>query len=580
MRSLDELAETTIASAAIEPTPVEVLRARASRRRSRHITITAGVVVVALVLATPLILRAQDDSGPQITTRSTGRVPKPTIRDLPAGIPQPSTVTRAQVDGVSGRSVIHDGVLWAFGSGDSADTRPRLVGYDTNALKEIGSVRLPLRSRYVTVGIAVSGSSAWVLSQSFDGRPYVVTQVDTSAMEVRQDLELPGPGAFGATESNAIIATPDAAWIGLASLLRVDAETGVVSSFAISSRPTWMGVSDDSLWMLFPDAQVTRFDLASNQIVRTLTVGDIVVPWTIAVDNEAVWVTGNHLEAGRVQQVLIRIDPKTYETTTFDIPAVQVATGDGEVWVQLDDDTYGALNKNGLVGEFDPETGKILRTVRTRLRDPPINGPTFSIGEGSIWISGNRITPNAVGPTGTTSTAASEVPAGSGATTREVRDGASTIADLRKRKLNSSRLSGACPETASNLALDGVGRALRAGPVAAALLFPRERPGLMYSADRDEEWHSVKLLWLVDAKQRGPVIVRGARVDKPGAVAFSSGGTGRMRVLSLDGDVNSTAPPTWRDIPSQVLIREPGCYRLQVDGTDFQSVFLLRASAR
>jgi hypothetical protein len=46
---------------------------------------------------------------------------------------------------------------------------------------------------------------------------------------------------------------------------------------------------------------------------------------------------------------------------------------------------------------------------------------------------------------------------------------------------------------------------------------------------------------------------------------------------SLAGDAMSTAPPDWRDIPSSVRVRHSGCYALQVDGPDFQSVFVFAA---
>jgi hypothetical protein len=44
-----------------------------------------------------------------------------------------------------------------------------------------------------------------------------------------------------------------------------------------------------------------------------------------------------------------------------------------------------------------------------------------------------------------------------------------------------------------------------------------------------------------------------------------------------NGDATSTAPAEWRDVPSSVLVRDSGCYALQVDGPDFQSIFVLAA---
>jgi hypothetical protein len=84
------------------------------------------------------------------------------------------------------------------------------------------------------------------------------------------------------------------------------------------------------------------------------------------------------------------------------------------------------------------------------------------------------------------------------------------------------------------------------------------------------------VLWLVRADQRQPVIVRGKRVDGRGTVQFFNGARW-FRTYPLTGDAQSTAPAEWRDIPSQVRVRGRGCYAFQIDGPDFQSIFLVPA---
>jgi hypothetical protein len=164
-------------------------------------------------------------------------------------------------------------------------------------------------------------------------------------------------------------------------------------------------------------------------------------------------------------------------------------------------------------------------------------------------------------------------------TTRAVSDGASTIAELRARRLRVPHIQPGqdCPQPEVNLRLNGVGPAVNAGPVAAAVFSEDVR--LVYADERQERWHDAKVLWLVRADQRQPVIVRGTRVDRRGAVQFSNGLRG-FRTYLLTGDAESTAPPEWRDIPSSVRVRERGCYALQVDGPAFQAIFVVPAEPR
>jgi hypothetical protein len=164
-------------------------------------------------------------------------------------------------------------------------------------------------------------------------------------------------------------------------------------------------------------------------------------------------------------------------------------------------------------------------------------------------------------------------------TTRAVHDGASTVAELRDRRLRAPRVQHGrpCPSSDVNLRLSGVGPALQAGPVAVAVF--SENVALRF-VDRQEGWrHRAKALWLVRADQAQPVIVRGKQIDGRGAVEFTNGRRD-LRTYPLTGDATSTAPPEWRDVPSSVFVRHPGCYALQVDGPDFQSIFVLPAEPR
>jgi hypothetical protein len=162
--------------------------------------------------------------------------------------------------------------------------------------------------------------------------------------------------------------------------------------------------------------------------------------------------------------------------------------------------------------------------------------------------------------------------------TRAVSDGASTIAELRARRLRVPHVQSGqeCPKPDVNLRLDGVGPMVSAG--AAAVTVFSEDVRLAYK-ETQERPHPVKVLWLVHADQRQPVIVRGERTDGRGSVQFFNGARW-FRTYPLTRDVESIAPPEWRDIPSSVRVRERGCYAFQIDGPDFQSIFVVPAEPR
>jgi hypothetical protein len=72
------------------------------------------------------------------------------------------------------------------------------------------------------------------------------------------------------------------------------------------------------------------------------------------------------------------------------------------------------------------------------------------------------------------------------------------------------------------------------------------------------------------------VLARGRQLDGPGEVQFRHGGRGGTELV-LDQDATSTVGPLWRDQPSSVRVRAAGCYAVQVDGPDFQSVIVFNA---
>ena len=84
------------------------------------------------------------------------------------------------------------------------------------------------------------------------------------------------------------------------------------------------------------------------------------------------------------------------------------------------------------------------------------------------------------------------------------------------------------------------------------------------------------MLWVSLPSYRGPVLIRGRRLDGPDELRF---GEGRIpdRELRLTRTEASTQSRKGRQWPSSTRLRAPGCYGWQVDGTTFSTVIVFRA---
>jgi hypothetical protein len=160
---------------------------------------------------------------------------------------------------------------------------------------------------------------------------------------------------------------------------------------------------------------------------------------------------------------------------------------------------------------------------------------------------------------------------------QKVDDGAQTVDDLRSRDLSLPKLGSEdiCPVVAfPEPVFEGAGAGVRAGPVGAVGI--GVNGVLRFDGPTAGGWSSSKILWIMDA-DLPPLLVRGRRLDGPGEVHFRTSGADSASSLVLDQDVQSTIGPELRDQPSGPRVRESGCYALQIDGPDFQSVIVFRA---
>ncbi len=135
-----------------------------------------------------------------------------------------------------------------------------------------------------------------------------------------------------------------------------------------------------------------------------------------------------------------------------------------------------------------------------------------------------------------------------------------------------------CPRTSGGRQAPKVAITLGDGPVYPVLGMsePPPRPGGVATLSDDIRrggWYWHKTLWGIDEGYVGPVLIRGARIDRPGLLRFGIDWKVR-RALEMPAEQE----PQWRYGPSTTLLRGPGCYAFQVDGTNFSEVIVFAAT--
>jgi hypothetical protein len=129
----------------------------------------------------------------------------------------------------------------------------------------------------------------------------------------------------------------------------------------------------------------------------------------------------------------------------------------------------------------------------------------------------------------------------------------------------------------------GVGQGLGPGPaypvMSAALDIEWPPPGL--SEFFVGGWGGQRVLWFVAPRYRGPVLVRGRRLDGPDPVRFDRGRVPQIELRIPAGDasfwpVRITRDDGQRYRRSYTRLRAPGCYAYQVDGTSFSYRIVFR----
>jgi hypothetical protein len=154
------------------------------------------------------------------------------------------------------------------------------------------------------------------------------------------------------------------------------------------------------------------------------------------------------------------------------------------------------------------------------------------------------------------------------------------------RPLHLPRLAKGAPcPVSSGAVASNLGRGLARMPVAGAgpvylMSVGGDPAGSLGIARPDPQgWHGQKAPWIASPRYRGPILIRGARIDGSGGLRFARS-TGDHLPALYQRRGQSIQPNGWRVWPSLILVHTAGCYALQIDGIGFSHVIVIRVHER
>jgi hypothetical protein len=115
------------------------------------------------------------------------------------------------------------------------------------------------------------------------------------------------------------------------------------------------------------------------------------------------------------------------------------------------------------------------------------------------------------------------------------------------------------------------------GPVYAGLGFQDGRLRATADTQYGGRWFGEKVFWYVLPGYRGPVLIRGRRLDGPQRLGFNGARAPdtELRISPLDSVTWQGQPAGSRGIASGLRVRTAGCYGIQIDGTDFSRTIVV-----
>jgi DNA-binding beta-propeller fold protein YncE len=332
--------------------------AGAERHRRRPPHLALALVLVALVAAAVagIVLATRGgDAGPLLATRNSLAVIDPKKERVETVMPIGDTPRGVAVGG---------GHVWA-----------------ANAAEGTISMIDPREERVVrTIGVGAAATDLVVA----DGQVWVATGNDNKL--VRLDarsggiLETKEISSDLAASAYAIAFGAGAIWVSSGdTLFRVDTAT---QRFDGSRRFFGNGINDvavhgSSVWLVTSSQHVIRLDASGLRVRANISLGSIPVALTIA--GGSVWVgaenpTGFGAAIFRLQEQTARVFQTTTLGGTGYPPSVDVAGGDGSIWV--------AFYDKGEVDRLAVKTGEVVARIHVGGHPSGI-----AVGEGKVWVT-------------------------------------------------------------------------------------------------------------------------------------------------------------------------------------------------
>jgi DNA-binding SARP family transcriptional activator/glutamine cyclotransferase len=337
---------------------------RPTQRRSRRLWAAVGAAVVAVVVGAAVLLR----DPPEAARASV------TVRPHSVVVVDPATNTVVANRRIGGwpMGVTKGGdYVWAANTGDDTVSR---IDPDRRLVLDTFFATTPLDVVWWDDVIWIANGNSYDSANPPGGG--TIERYDVENQELAQTrIALPADNLL-----TYVAAGRDGVWAGDPSgsrVLRLDQRTGrILSQVPLIVQVTGMAVGRGSLWV--SDAVndvVFRIDTADEHVNTRIHVSD--GPRNIAVDENAVWVVGEHPHSG-----VWRIDPRMNRAVAHvSVPpsANDVAVGAGGVWVTSR--TPGHVGPGSLT-RIDPKTNKVVATI-----DLGFSPQGVVVANGLVWVA-------------------------------------------------------------------------------------------------------------------------------------------------------------------------------------------------
>jgi DNA-binding SARP family transcriptional activator/ABC-type branched-subunit amino acid transport system substrate-binding protein/streptogramin lyase len=335
--------------------------APASGRRPllRPAAAAAAAVIVAAAVVLLLTLGASSSRAVSVGPNTVVRIdPRSTrvVADVPVGL-TPTSVSAG------------DGAVWTLNADDQTLSR---IDPGTNLAQTFGSGGVP-------TDVAAGGGAVWVGNGERSTGQYVgpvattVSRINPDTRAIYATVALPPPGSTPSNlNQNHIAVGPSGVWVvgPDASVSRVDLRTVAITATIHSVSAAAVATGDGQVWVLETGHQIARIDPRTNGVTARIPIVDT-SPSSIAVGGGSVWVTDPD------DGTLLRVDASTHRvvsTIPVGVGASAVAYGEGSVWV------VNALR--GTLTRVDPTRNRAVATVD--LGNTPRQ---VTVGSGGVWVS-------------------------------------------------------------------------------------------------------------------------------------------------------------------------------------------------